>query len=275
MMPPLKDAWEELVSITTLLGFLMGIGLFVASIVMSTDNYLAFWSASSAILVLGGTLAVAFMSYQGRYVVKALRDIGRIFTHAKVNRKIVLEQSQQIVKWGQIANKEGLLALETFLKKTDKNDPFLGTGIRMVIDGYDPATVRELLTNMTESSFHRATVQVGILGNMSATSPAFGMIGTLVGLIIMLQSMGGDTAALGKGLAVALLTTLYGVLFSRLIFQPAADKTLQRESIIRFRNKLMVEGFVMLAEERTPRYIESRINSFLDPTVLKDYKGGK
>ena len=178
---------ETAVSITTLLGFLAGIGLFIASIVMSTDNYVAFWSASSVILVLGGTLAVAFISYQARYVVAALRDIGRIFTHARVNRRIVLEQSQQVVKWGQIASKDGLLALESFLKTTDSDDPFLGTGIRMVIDGYNPETVRELLTNTTESSYSRATVQVVILNNMSATSPAFGMIGTLVGLIIMLQ----------------------------------------------------------------------------------------
>jgi chemotaxis protein MotA len=258
-------------SITTALGFLFGMGLFIGSIAMSTDNFISFWSPSSLILVFGGTLAVAFMSYQGRYVVKALRDIGRIFTHAKVNRKILFQQSQQVGQWGQIVAKNGILALEAHLKKDSGGDPFIATGIRMVVDNQGPDTTRELLTNMTESSFARATVQADILANMSATSPAFGMIGTLVGLIIMLQNMGGDTSALGQGLAVALLTTLYGVLFAKLVFQPAADKTRQRESIIRFRNLLMVEGFVMLSEGRTPRFIQDRINSFLDPNALKDY----
>ncbi len=258
-------------SITTAIGFLVGLALFVGAIAMETDNYLSFWSTSSVVLVVGGTLANGFISYQGRYVLRAIREVGRMFSHAKVNQGIVYAQSRKVVEWGQIVNRDGILALEAHLAKEGAGDPFIHTGIQMVVDNYRPEEVRELLTNMATSNFHRATVQVGILRNMAATSPAFGMIGTLIGLIIMLQNMGGDTSALGAGLAVALLTTLYGVIFAKLVFQPAADKTLQRESIIRFRNNLMVEGFVMLAEERTPRYITARINSFLDPKVLDDF----
>jgi chemotaxis protein MotA len=107
---------------------------------------------------------------------------------------------------------------------------------------------------------------------MASAAPAFGMIGTLVGLIIMLDSLSSDPNGIGAGLAVALLTTLYGVLFAKFLFQPAADKTLQREDIARFRNFLMMEGFVMLAEQRPPRYIRERINSFLDAEVLAEMK---
>lgn len=258
-------------SITTALGFVLGLLLFIGAIAMETDNFLSFWSASSVVLVAGGTLANAFISYQGRYVFRALRDLGRMFTHAEVNRSIVYDQSQRVIEWGQIVSKEGILALESHLKEKGADDPFIRSGMQMVIDNYRPEEVRELLGNLASSSFQRATVQVGILRNMAATSPAFGMIGTLIGLIIMLQNMGGDTSALGSGLAVALLTTLYGVLFAKLLFQPAADKTMQRESIIRFRNMLMVEGFVMLSEERPARYIQARVNSFLDPDVLKQH----
>ena len=102
---------------------------------------------------------------------------------------------------------------------------------------------------------------------MGAAAPAFGMIGTLVGLIIMLDNMGGDPSSLGKGLAVALLTTLYGVLFSRIIFLPAATKILQREEIIRFRNYLIAEGLSLLADKKSPRYIQDRMNSYLDPAI--------
>ena len=77
-----------------------------------------------------------------------------------------------------------------------------------------------------------------------------------------------STPILGAGLAIALLTTLYGVIFARLVFQPAADKTLQRAKIARFRNQLMAEGFVMLSEERGPSFVEARINSFLDPELV-------
>jgi chemotaxis protein MotA len=92
------------------------------------------------------------------------------------------------------------------------------------------------------------------------------MIGTLVGLVIMLDGLT-DASTLGSGLAVAMLTTLYGVLVARFIFQPAADKTQQREEVARFRNMLMMEGFVMLSEGRTTSFIQQRIASFLPPEI--------
>ena len=107
-----------------------------------------------------------------------------------------------------------------------------------------------------------------IMDQLGAFAPAFGMIGTLVGLVIMLNSLGSDPSGLGAGLAIALLTTLYGVLLAKLIFQPAADKTQQRADVARFRNSLVREAFVMLADERSPRFMETRINSYLDPDVL-------
>lgn len=93
------------------------------------------------------------------------------------------------------------------------------------------------------------------------------MIGTLVGLIIMLDNMGGDPKELGKGLAIALLTTLYGVLFARLIFLPASSKIMQREQIVRFRNYLVAEGLALLADRKSPRFIQDKMNSYLDPAI--------
>ena len=93
------------------------------------------------------------------------------------------------------------------------------------------------------------------------------MIGTLVGLIIMLDNMGGDPSSLGKGLAVALLTTLYGVLFARIFFLPTATKVLQREQIVKFRNYLVAEGLALLADKKSPRYIQDKMNSYLDPSI--------
>jgi chemotaxis protein MotA len=93
------------------------------------------------------------------------------------------------------------------------------------------------------------------------------MIGTLVGLIIMLDKMGDDPSQLGPGMAVALITTLYGVLFSRLVLLPAAAKVQQREEIVRFRNYLVAEGLALLAERKSPRYIQDRMNAFLDPSI--------
>lgn len=106
---------------------------------------------------------------------------------------------------------------------------------------------------------------------MGGTAPAFGMIGTLVGLVAVLQGMGagGDDMMehIGKGMALALVTTLYGVVFARLMFLPAASKMQQKEEIEKFRNTMVVEGLIMLSEKKSPRFMQDRLNSFLDPSI--------
>ena len=144
---------------------------------------------------------------------------------------------------------------------------FLNYGIDLVITGYTADEVREMLQAAAGEMFGRAMINADILKNMSSVAPAFGMIGTLIGLIIMLQNIGGDPAGLGTGLAVALLTTLYGVLFARLVFAPAASKAAQKAGIMRFRNFLICEGLALLAEHRSPRFIQDKMNSYLDPEI--------
>jgi len=111
---------------------------------------------------------------------------------------------------------------------------------------------------------------------MAATAPAFGLIGTLVDLVITLENLGTNPEAIGPALAIALRTTLYGVLLARLVFLQAASKLGQREGIIRFCNNLVSEGFDMLAEHKSPRYIQDKMNSFLDPAIRYHLdKGGR
>jgi len=143
-------------------------------------------------------------------------------------------------------------------------------GVRLVVDGTDAQTLKKLLDTVVASAFNRKIPVVKVLKNMAATSPAFGMVGTLVGLVVMLDSMTNDPGNLGQGLAVALVTTLYGVLFARLVFQPAADKLMQRSYIEQFRNKLIVKCLSAIAEGKPPRQIENEILSMLDPELQLD-----
>ena len=133
--------------------------------------------------------------------------------------------------------------------------------------GYPADDIRDMCSEMAHAEFQRQSVETSILRDMGQSAPAFGMIGTLVGLIVMLDNLQDDPAGIGAGLAVALLTTLYGVIFARLIFVPGANKLQQNADIQKFRNDLMSEGFVMLSEKRSPRFIQDRMNSFLDPTI--------
>ena len=254
-------------SLTTLVGLLAAFGLFIGSVMMSTDNFLIFLSLSSLLMVVGGTLSATFISYEPRYVMLSLRLIWRILFSPKVGRNVLKSEVGRIIRWAYTVQKSGPPALEAEAKKAVRGDKFLKFGVDMVISGYTGEEVREILTNAIESTFGRNTVQVDILRSMGGAAPAFGMIGTLVGLIIMLDNLGGDPTLLGAGLAVALLTTLYGVMFARMIFIPAATKIQQREEIVRFRNYLIAEGLSLLADKKNPRYIADRMNSFLDPAI--------
>ena len=254
-------------SLATIIAIVTAFGLFIGAILISTDNVTVFLSLSSFIMVFGGTMSAMFISYEPRYVLLSLKLIMKIFFAPAMGRDLLKAEVGRIIKWAYAVQKNGTPALESEAKKAVKGDRFMKFGVEMVISGYTGAEVREILTNTVETTFGRNTVPVFILKDMAAGAPAFGMVGTLVGLIIMLDNMGGDPSELGKGLAVAMLTTLYGVIFSRMLFMPAASKMAQRESILRFRNYIVVEGLVMLAEKKSPRYIQDRLNGFLDPSI--------
>jgi chemotaxis protein MotA len=252
-------------ALSTFLGMLFGFGLFFGSIIMSTNNYMSFVSVSSFLMVFGGTLAASFISFQGRYVVLALKGVGNMFKKPVATRETINHDIMHLVKWGYVVQSKGLIALESEVNASSIKHPVLKHGAELVASAYKPEEVREMLEINVETTHERDMIAAEILKNMAQTAPAFGMIGTLVGLIIMLQSLGDDLSALGMGLSVALLTTLYGVVFSRLIFLPAALKYEQRVDIERFRNLVVAEGLALLAEKQSPRYMQDRLNSFLSP----------
>lgn len=252
---------------TTPLSLVFAFGLFIGSIVISTDNYLVFLSFSSFVMVFGGTMSASFISYEPRYVILSMKLIGKMMVSAKIGRGILKAEVGRVIRWAYTVQKNGIPALEAESKKAIRGDKFLRFGIEMVVSGYTGDEVRDILSTTIETTYGRNTVQVHILKAMASASPAFGMIGTLVGLIIMLDNMGGDPKELGKGLAIALLTTLYGILFARLIFMPASSKIMQREQIVRFRNYLVAEGLALLADRKSPRFIQDKMNSYLDPAI--------
>jgi chemotaxis protein MotA len=256
-------------SLPTVLGFVIGIALFIFAIVLSTDNYLIFVHATGAIMVLGGTTAATFVAFEPRYVLQAFKVTLSIFFQHKVGRTILTGEVGRMIRWGYMVQKSGLPALESDAKKMKEQDRFLAFGIDLVISGYTGQEVREILANTVETTYHRNLVPAEILRSMANNAPAFGMIATLIGLVIMLDHMS-DPSKIGPGMAVGLMGTLYGVMFARIILMPTASKVQQREEIVRFRKFLVAEGLALLAERRNPRYIQDKMNSFLDPSLHFD-----
>ena len=253
-------------SIGTILGFIAGIGLFIGAVLSETDDFSVFISASSATMVVGGALAASFISYEMRYVILALKGIPKVIGSPVISRNLLKSEVGRVIRWGYAVQKSGLPAIEGDAAKLKKTDPFLSFGIEMVVSGYSGEEIRDILNTTIESSFGRNMVPAKICGKIGGLCPAFGMVGTLVGLVIMLGNLS-NPAALGPALSIALITTLYGVLFAQLLFSPVSEKMTQREQIVRFRNLLVAEGLVLLAEKKPPRYIQDRMNSFLDPAI--------
>ncbi len=267
-------------SLNTMLAVLIGFGLFFAAIALSTDNYLVFVSGAGIILVLSGTLASTFISYEYRYVLGGLRGIVSAFRIDRRGRSRLNTEVGRVIRWAYLVQKEGIVSLDAEAKKTPGWDGgFLRFGVELITTGYEGEKIQTILGNVIESTYELNMVGAQVLRSMAAAAPAFGMVGTLIGLIIMLDNMGEDPSQIGAGLAVALVTTLYGIMLARLIFAPAAAKLQQREEIFRFRNYMIVEGLAMLADEASPRHIQDHMNSYLDPTIRYDIdrqlKGGK
>jgi chemotaxis protein MotA len=254
-------------SFTTVIGFLLGILLFLGSIGLATDNYIIFVHLTGFIMVVGGTTAATFVAFEPRYVFQAMRIMLSIFLQHKVTRTILTNEVGRMIRWGYMVQKSGLPGLEADAKKLRESDHFLAFGIDLVVSGYTGMEVREILANTIETTFHRKVIPADVLRSMANNAPAFGMIATLVGLVIMLDKMGSDPSRVGPGMAVGLMGTLYGVTFARFILMPTASKVQQREEIVRFRQYLVAEGLALLAERRSPRYIQDKMNSYLDPEL--------
>jgi chemotaxis protein MotA len=254
------------ISLATIAGTVFGFALVLGAIAYATNNWWSFLSPEGFFIVVGGTIANAFMSYQAIYVVKAFKGVWFMIKKPAATREGLNAEIMRLIKWAYLVQAKGLAGLEGEIG-TKIKEPLLRYGVDLVITGYQPDIIRKMMNTAVESEFERAITPVTVLRNMASTAPAFGMVGTLVGMVVMLQNIHADMALVGNSLAVALLATLYGIILARLVCLPAADKLLQKEEIMRFRNYMMTEGLVLLGERQNPRYMQDKLNSFLDPDI--------
>ncbi len=252
-------------SIGSLLAFLAGCAVVIGSILAATDRPMAFIDIPSVIIVVGGTFAASFISYEAKTALSGLKLGLSTFKKHKDSENSLKDEVGRIVRWAYIIQKNGLQGLENEI--TDdlrESNAFLAYGADLVVTGYTGAEIKQILEHMLESQAERNKRTSDVLMKLGGDAPAFGMLGTLIGLIIMLGSMGGDPSAIGPSMAVALVTTFYGIILARIIFIPLATKANSRNDVTLFKNTLQMEGLVLLAERKSPRYIQDKINSFVD-----------
>ena len=224
-----------------------------------------FIDVPSMLIVVGGTLAVVIACYPK--LAKSFPKNIEIMLRAKAfNPTIYVDQLTELA---QIARKNGLLALEE--KANEQDDPFFKQAIMLIVDANDPDRVRSILENDIEQTSARHQEVVAMYERGSNAAPAFGMIGTLIGLINMLKSLdGADMNSLGPSMSVALVTTFYGSVLAHVIFNPiAANLTARDEEEILCR-QIIVEGIMAIQSGENPKFLRERLMTFMNQKERED-----
>ena len=242
--------------IATVLGILSATGLVLGAIFMGSGLNV-FINIPSLCIVVGGTIGVTLVAYP-------LKDFLSVF---KVVQKAIftknISTAELISKFTDFANKtrkEGILALESEIKEL--SDEFFKKGVQLSIDGLEPQQIQNILD--TEIDFVRDRHKLGadIFTSMGTFAPAMGMIGTLIGLVQMLQSMD-DPSTIGPAMAVALLTTFYGSLMANICCMPIAGKLKTRSKEEMLTKEMTIQGIISLSNGDNPRILEQKLLAFL------------
>jgi chemotaxis protein MotA len=247
--------------ITTAVGTLLGFSLVLFAMSSGDGGLLLFLDVPSLFIVLGGTTAVTLVNFPLGVVKGIVKVILRTFFFKLASPSHEIER---IVEYANLARKEGLLALESKLQEV--HDPFFAKGVQLVIDGFPAETVRDIMELEAEWQRQRHITGKKMLDALGSFAPAFGMIGTLVGLVQMLQNLS-DPSKIGGGMATALLTTLYGAMAANMLFIPLAGKLEMRANEEALLRELMIEGIVSVQSGDGPQLIKERLKSFVAPAA--------
>lgn len=252
--------------ITTIIGVVLGTVLIFFGIVyvpptsFNFQQITNFLDPTSALIVIGGTISAVVASYPASMLKNIPKHIKIMMQGNKYNPADYIDL---LVEFSQIARKNGLLALEE--KANQQTDPFLKQSIMLIVDATDPEKVRTMLNNDLDYLAERHADGVGLYEKAAACAPAFGMIGTLVGLINMLRNMDptSGSSTIGKDMSVALVTTFYGVLMANLIFGPIAKKLNTRNDEEYLCKQIIIEGVLSIQSGENPKFMKEKLISYL------------
>lgn len=242
--------------IATIIGLITGTGLLLWAILSKTDLG-TFIDAGSVAIVFGGAFAAALISFPVQNLLGVARVVKNcFFSKTQDSRKLI----EQMVGFAEVARRDGILALENVTAGI--KDSFLVSGIQMAVDGTDPDLIEAVMLNDLEAVEMRHSEGKALFDNIGRFAPAFGMIGTLIGLVIMLKNME-DPASIGPAMAVALLTTMYGAILANLVALPLAEKLGVRSRQEVLLKMIILKGVMAIQSGDNPRIVEQKLKTFL------------
>lgn len=240
--------------LASLIGVLIAWALVIGTIATGSGA-LVFINIPSLVIVVGGTIAVVMMRYNLGQFLGSFKTALKAFLHKAETAE---ELIAQVVELAGIARKEGLLALEG----QEIGNPVLATGVRMLVDGHEPAIVKKALTTEMNETVARHKIGQDIFKQAGDAGPAMGMIGTLVGLVQMLSNMS-DPKSIGPAMAVALLTTLYGAMLANMFCLPVCDKLKIRMSEEEMNKNIIIQSVLGIQEGQNPKVLEELLFNYL------------
>ena len=246
--------------LASIVGLILGIGFIIFGI-LEGGSITLFINIPSMFIVGGGTIGATLLNYPLGDVIGVIKVVKKAFLHTEESPLGVIDT---LVSFAETARREGILSLEQ--KAMSIEDEFLKKGIGLAVDGTEPEYIKEIMDTEIEYISERHRTGAGIFDAAGSYAPAFGMIGTLIGLINMLASMD-DPSSIGPSMSVALVTTLYGAFLANLILLPIAGKLKARSASEILLKVLCVEGIMSIQSGDNPRIVEGKLKAFLPPSL--------
>ncbi|PIE56942.1 MAG: motility protein A [Desulfobulbus propionicus] len=244
--------------IATIIGIFAAFGLMVMAI-LEGGGLGMFINVPSMLIVFGGTAGVALINFPLTDVLSAVKVAKKTVLIKESNTN---ELIAQLMEFANKARKEGILSLQNAIDSVE--DDFLIKALQMAVDGQEPEDLKTMLNTEIDHIQARHVAGAEIFLSLGAISPAMGMVGTLIGLVQMLQNMN-NPASIGPAMAVALLTTFYGAVLANILFNPMAGKLKTRSKTELLQKTVIVEGMESILSGENPRVMEQRLHAFIAP----------
>jgi chemotaxis protein MotA len=258
---------------STLIGMVAGVGLLAVVLFFSAVDPMLFLDLPSLGIVLVGTLAATFISYP---LSEVLRIFGLIGTVLRNERLYTQSDMEELVNISRLWMTGDVRAVERELENV--SNPFLKTGVQLVVDLTPEEDIIELLQWRISRLRARERAEAQLFRVMGGFAPAFGMVGTLIGMANLMFLLGdGDMVAVGRQMAIALVTTFYGVLLANLVFKPVAVKLERRTEQRVVVMNMVLQGISMMCHKRSPALMRETLNSFMAQyqDEINDGTGGR
>lgn len=245
----------DILSIT---GIVLSVGAILTGMVIEGGHVSSLVNMPAFLIVFGGTIGAALLQSPPKLIKKALQMLPRVFVPQTQNLQ---EQREKIINFSMQARKSGVLGLESQIET--ETDPFMRLGLQLLVDGCQPAVMREILGLELDAIESNELQAAKVLEAMGGYAPTIGIIGAVLGLIHVMQNLA-SPASLGAGIATAFVATVYGVGSANLIYLPAANKLKTQSLALSQGREMLIEGFNSIATGENPRIIEMKLNSYVN-----------